>query len=92
MAKKTAKKEERFEVLLARLEELVTKLEDGDLELEEALAAFEQGVALSRQLNQRLTQAQEKVELLLKNSRGELETSPLAGPGETVKEDDDVPF
>jgi exodeoxyribonuclease VII small subunit len=92
MAKKATKKEERFEVLLTRLEELVTKLEDGDLELEEALAAFEQGVALSRQLNQRLTQAQEKVELLLKNSRGELEASPLTDPREEEKEDGDVPF
>jgi len=92
MAKREAKKEERFEVLLTRLEELVAKLEDGDLELEEALAAFEQGVALSRQLNQRLTQAQEKVELLLKNSRGELETSPLAEPGTGAKEDGDGSF
>jgi len=75
--------EEKFEVLLARLEEIVKKLEEGDLDLEEALAAFEQGVNLSRHLNKRLREAQEQVEILLKNAQGQLEAVPLDESGQT---------
>lgn len=77
MAKKAMPKEEKFEALLARLEEIVRRLESGDLELEESLAAFEEGVALSRSLNQRLEAAQSKVELLLKDGSGNLIPTPF---------------
>jgi exodeoxyribonuclease VII small subunit len=55
-----------FEQSLQALEDLVTRLERGDLPLAEALALFEQGVALTRQCHSRLMDAQQRVEILLK--------------------------
>jgi exodeoxyribonuclease VII small subunit len=55
-----------FEQALAELEGLVERLERGDLPLDEALKTFERGVALTRQCQQALQGAQQKVEILLK--------------------------
>lgn len=55
-----------FEQALAELEGLVERLEHGDLPLDEALKAFERGVALTRQCQASLQAAQQKVEILLK--------------------------
>jgi exodeoxyribonuclease VII small subunit len=54
-----------FEHSLAELEALVTRLEEGDVPLEEALKTFERGVALTRQCQTALRTAQQKVEILL---------------------------
>lgn len=54
-----------FEKKLARLEEIVTKMEGGDLTLEDSLKFFEEGVKLSRECNTQLAQAEQKVKLLL---------------------------
>jgi exodeoxyribonuclease VII small subunit len=66
----------RFEEGMALLEELVARLESGDLSLEDALAAFEQGVALVRALNERLTDAERRVELLVRGADGGLSLEP----------------
>ena len=58
-----------FEAALAQLESLVTRLESGDLPLDEALRTFERGVQLTRECQGALTAAQQKVQLLLQ--RGE---------------------
>ena len=58
-----------FEQTLAQLEDLVARLESGDLPLDEALRAFEQGVRLTRECQSALSAAQQKVQLLLQ--RGE---------------------
>jgi exodeoxyribonuclease VII small subunit len=58
-----------FEQSLAQLEALVTRLESGDLPLEQALECFEQGVRLTRECQSALTAAQQKVQLL--RQRGE---------------------
>ncbi|MEO0443847.1 MAG: exodeoxyribonuclease VII small subunit [Pseudomonadota bacterium] len=63
MAKK--KTEPDFESSLQELESLVTKLESGDLSLEDSLAAFEQGINLTRECQQHLTNAEQKVSLLI---------------------------
>lgn len=55
-----------FEQALAELETLVERLEQGDLPLDEALATFERGVALTRHCQASLKSAQQKVEILLK--------------------------
>ncbi len=68
---------EKFEQSLKRLEAIVEKLERGDLDLDEALNAFEQGVRLSKDCMKRLDEAQRKVEILLKNADGSLSTEPL---------------
>jgi exodeoxyribonuclease VII small subunit len=57
-----------FEQALAELESLVERLEHGDLPLDEALRAFERGVALTRHCQACLQAAQQKVEILLKRS------------------------
>jgi len=63
-----------FEQALAELEGLVERLEHGDLPLDEALKAFERGVALTRQCQALLQAAQQKVEILLKRgARAEVE-------------------
>ncbi len=55
-----------FEVALERLEGLVDRLEGGDLELEESLGVFEQGVGLSKQCASKLEAAERKVEKLVR--------------------------
>ena len=63
-----------FEQALAELEGLVERLERGDLPLDEALKAFERGVALTRQCQASLQAAQQKVEILLKRgAKAEIE-------------------
>lgn len=54
-----------FEKKLGRLEEIVEKMEKGDLALEESLKLFEEGVKLSRECHQRLNEAETKVKLLM---------------------------
>ena len=58
-----------FEQSLAQLEALVVRLESGELPLDEALRAFEQGVRLTRECQAALSSAQQRVQLLLQ--RGE---------------------
>jgi exodeoxyribonuclease VII small subunit len=55
-----------FEAELKRLGEVVEKLEDGELGLEESLALFEEGVKLSRSAQQRLDAAEKRVEELIR--------------------------
>ena len=57
-----------FERALAELEAGVDKIEHGDLSLEEALGHFERGVALARECQAALKQAEQKVEILLQKS------------------------
>ncbi|MBX3028102.1 exodeoxyribonuclease VII small subunit [bacterium] len=61
----------RFEDGMAQLETLVARLEAGDLALEEALQAFESGVGLVRVLNDQLTQAEQRVEILTRGADGQ---------------------
>jgi exodeoxyribonuclease VII small subunit len=78
--KKTAtdrKDEPRFEAALAELEEVVRQLEEGDVPLEDSLAAFERGVALVRLLHARLDAVQTRVEELTRSERGTLGLEPL---------------
>ncbi len=68
-----AKKAPQLEESLDRLEKLVERMESGEMTLEESLAAFEQGVKLTRECQQALTQAEQKVRILL-------EQDPAAEP------------
>ncbi len=62
-----------FEAALASLEELVTAMEDGELSLEESMLAFEKGIKLTRECQQALQQAEQKVQVLI-NENGETKT------------------
>jgi exodeoxyribonuclease VII small subunit len=57
-----------FETAMRDLEELVDRLEQGDMPLEESLAAFERGVMLTRTCQTALKEAEQKVEILLKKA------------------------
>jgi len=57
-----------FESAMRDLEALVERLEQGDLPLEESLAAFERGVMLTRSCQTALSEAEQKVEILLKKA------------------------
>jgi exodeoxyribonuclease VII small subunit len=70
-----------FEKNLKRLEEIVAKLEDGDLQLEESLKLFEEGISISRACNQKLVEAESRVKLLL-NANGESEVTKDFNPPE----------
>jgi exodeoxyribonuclease VII small subunit len=59
-----------FEASLARLEALVERLEQGDLELEAALASFEAGVALARRCAAQLGDAERRIEVLMREGGG----------------------
>jgi exodeoxyribonuclease VII small subunit len=67
-------KEMNFEKALSELEQIVNKLEKGGLTLNESLALFEKGVKLARYLRAELDKAEKKVEILLKDEKGELKT------------------
>ena len=68
-----------FDDGLDRLETLVQKLEGGHVSLEEALKEFEEGVNLSKALQQQLADAQRRVEVLKQGLGGEYRTEPLEG-------------
>ena len=55
---------EKFEDLLARLEQIVSDMENAELPLEKLLAGYEEGMALVKACGDRLTDAEQKVEIL----------------------------
>ena len=67
-----------FEAALERLDGLVDRLERGDLELEDALTAFEQGVALTRRCADQLDRAERRIETLMREGETWL-TRPFEG-------------
>jgi exodeoxyribonuclease VII small subunit len=74
-----AKQEElTFEAGLKRLEEVLDSLEHGDLALEEAMRAFEEGVQLVRFCHKKLDEVEKRVELLLKDDTGRFFTRPFS--------------
>lgn len=70
-----------FETALKRLEEIVKKLENGELSLDSALELFEEGIRLSRFCHGKLEQAEQRVELLLKNE-GQMRAVPFSTENE----------
>ena len=68
--KKTEPKTKTFETQLAALERIVRELERGDLPLEQSLKLFEQGVRLSRECQERLNEAERRIEVLLRGGDG----------------------
>ena len=68
--------DESFETVLKKLEEVVAKLEKGDLPLEESLRAYEDGVGLVRAAQGRLDGMDKKLEQLLKDGT----TAPMSVP------------
>ena len=88
MAKKDVEKK-KFEEAVEELEKVVERLESGELSLEEALAAFEDGVKLVNLCNQKLTEVEKKIELLVKDKEGKLQLKSLERTaGEDTEEEE----
>lgn len=69
--------DKRFESALEELQRVVEQLESGELSLEDSLAAFEKGVGLVRFCNQKLTEVEKKIEMLVRDKEGKLELKEL---------------
>jgi len=77
-----ARKKEKFEEALQKLEAIVAKMEEGDLPLEEALKAFEEGVRLAKFCTSKLDEAERKVEKLIRDQGGKIQTAPFSEEGD----------
>ncbi len=73
---------EKFEALLGRLEQIVSEMENADLPLEKLLASYEQGMRLVKACGDRLTDAEQKVEILSRAIEPEAAAAPGNPPGE----------
>jgi exodeoxyribonuclease VII small subunit len=71
-----------FERSLARLEEVVRRLESPQLSLDDAMKLFEEGVTLTRECQKQLEQAEGRVEILLKKADGKIAAEPFEPEGE----------
>ena len=71
-----------FETSLEALEQIVRQLEGGDLPLEKSLELFEQGIRLSRECQERLSQAERRIEILLRDNQGRPVVSAFTEPAE----------
>lgn len=69
----TKEKEKSFEEAMLALEEIVEKLEEGDVPLEKAITYYQEGMKLSKVCNDKLKNVSEKMATIL-NEQGELET------------------
>ena len=76
-------KEIPFETALKKLETIVENLENGDLSLEDALKQYEEGVKMADLCTKRLTEAEKKVEVLMKMNPGKFKTVPFEEVAET---------
>lgn len=76
-----------FEKDLEKLESVVAALEEGSLSLDDSLKRFEEGIKLYKRCQKALTEAEKKIEVLTKNSVGELEAEPF----DEEDADDDPP-
>ncbi len=68
---------DKFEEALKRLEELVKRMEAGDLTLDESLKAFEEGIRLIRFCTRKLDETERRVEILLRDEQGETAAVPF---------------
>ncbi len=71
-----------FEKALDRLEAIVEKLEGEELGLDASLALFEEGIGLSRVCQEKLSEVERRVEIVLKDAGGRYATAPFGGEEE----------
>jgi exodeoxyribonuclease VII small subunit len=82
--------EMKFEKALQRLEQIVGELEKGELDIDKSLQIFEEGIKMSRICSKKLQEAEQKIEKLTRNQKGELVAELFGGEAvETGGEDDD---
>ena len=67
----------KFEERLARLDQIVTKLESGDVGLDESLKLYAEGAGLIKDCRKTLAEAEKKIARLTEDAAGKLSTEPL---------------
>lgn len=83
-------KPKTFESSLEELERIVRQLEQGELTLEKSLELFEQGVKLSRDCQERLSQAERRIEILMRDNQGRASVRPFDPERELSGSDEDA--
>lgn len=78
----------KFEKAMNRLEQIVEELEKGELDIDKSLEIFEEGIKMSRVCSKKLNEAEQKIEKLTKNQKGEL-VAELFPVGDQDDRDDD---
>ena len=81
-----------FESMMERLQELVDRLEEGNLSLEDSIRAYEEGMALVRNCTAVLSHAEQRIEKLTRDAAGRPVTEPLHGVGEEEEGGGQLPF
>ena len=82
---------EKFEALLGRLEQIVSEMENADLPLEKLLASYEEGMRLVKACGDRLTDAEQKVEILSRATAvNPAKTSATSGENQPTIPKDDI--
>mgnify|MGYP003575919532 CR=1 FL=1 len=81
--------DKKFESALEELESVVEQLESGDLSLEDSLAVFEKGVGLVKYCNQKLSEVEKKVEVLIKDKEGRLQLKLLDSLADQEEKDEE---
>ncbi|MBC8030959.1 MAG: exodeoxyribonuclease VII small subunit [Pyrinomonadaceae bacterium] len=84
--KNTEEQPKSFEASLEALEQIVQQLEEGDLPLEKSLELFEQGIRLSRECQERLSQAERRIEVLLRDNQGRVTVNEFEATNATADE------
>jgi len=80
-----------FEKALAELENIVSKLEEGNLPLNESLSLFEKGVKRAKFLREELEKAEKKTEILLKDESGKIKAEPFDLSNEEKSDEEESP-
>jgi exodeoxyribonuclease VII small subunit len=83
--KNNDKQPKSFEASLEALEQIVQELEQGDLPLEKSLELFEHGIRLSRECQERLSQAERRIEVLLRDNQGNVTVGEFEGANATAE-------
>ncbi|NIQ00831.1 MAG: exodeoxyribonuclease VII small subunit [Nitrospinaceae bacterium] len=79
----------KFEKAMNRLEQIVEELERGELDIDKSLEIFEEGIKMSRACAKKLNEAEQKIEKLTRNQKGELVAELFPTGTDTEDEDDD---
>lgn len=83
------RKKLKFEEALKRLEEIVSRLEDGEISLDESLVLFQEGRKLSRECAEQLAEVETRARILLEEEDGSVTDRPFDMDGNEDEEDED---
>ncbi len=84
----------KFEEALKNLEIIVEKLEGGEIDLDESLALYEEGISLFRHCSKKLEEAKKKIEILTKTTGDNLEAKPfqIGKEDSSSESNEEIPF